>query len=238
MNMFIVSITVICSIVAVWMIAWLVDAAVPEPPASDSYYPRVGDVLHSTSEGFTSKVVATDKNQTWLQLRAQPHAAGPPAHVHTTFSETFLVSKGVLSLRVGDEVKVLRPGEEFTVFPGIIHKPFNETDEDVIVVGPITPKYGLPRDFALFLAQVYGYMDESPRNAKLARLLLQMSLFSSRYDTWIAGPPLWVQRLVYAVLRPVARMMGHRSYYERFTPNAWIAAGNRNIESTQVSRLQ
>ena len=61
------------------------------------------------------------------------------------------------------------------------------------MLGPLTPDYALPRDFGVFLTQAYGFFDESPANGRLPRSLLQMSRFSPRYDSWIGGPPVFLQ---------------------------------------------
>jgi mannose-6-phosphate isomerase-like protein (cupin superfamily) len=201
-----------------WIAACIVDRMRPEPPAPESFYPAAGQVLHSRTEGFTSRVLKTDREHTWLELTMSPHAPGPPPHVHTTFAEDFIVAKGTLSLRVGDEVKVLHPGENFRVPPGVVHQPFNATDEEVVVSGPLTPEYALPRDFVLFLSQVYGFIDEAPEHAKPPAILFQKSLFEPLFDAWMPSPPIFVQRMQNALLRPIARLLGYRSYYARFAP--------------------
>jgi mannose-6-phosphate isomerase-like protein (cupin superfamily) len=201
---------------AFWLVLSVIYLARPEPKAPESYYPCVGQVFQSRAEGFTQKIIKEDGNHIWLELIIAPHAPGPPAHVHTTFAETFAVVKGDLSLLVGDQVKVIHAGEEFTVPPGTVHRPFNPTANEVIVRGPLTPKYAIPRDFGLFLSQMYGFMDESPAHTKPPAILLQMSIFAPRYDAWLAKPPVVMQRVLYALLRPVARALGYRSYYARF----------------------
>jgi mannose-6-phosphate isomerase-like protein (cupin superfamily) len=201
-----------------WSAGCVVDHVKPEPPAPESYYPAAGQVIHSRAEGFTSRVIQTDRERTWLELRLAPHASGPPPHLHTGFAEHFYVERGSLSLRVGNKVMVLHAGEEFRVPPGVVHQPFNPTDEEVIVRGPLTVEYALPRSFVLFLSQIYGFIDESPAHAKPPAVVLQMALFGPRYDAWMATPPLAVQRIQTKLLRPIARLLGYHSYYERFAP--------------------
>jgi len=201
---------------ACWLALSVIGLARPEPKAPESYYPGVGQVLESRAEGFTQRIIKADASHIWLELIIAPHAPGPPAHVHTTFAETFAVVQGDLSLLVGDQVKVIHAGEEFTVPPGTPHRPFNPTENEVIVRGPLTPRYAIPRDFGLFLSQMYGFMDESPTHARPPAILLQMSIFAPRYDSWLARPPLAIQRVQYALLRPIALALGYRSYYGRY----------------------
>ena len=51
------------------------------------------------------------------------------------------------------------------------------------------------------------------------RALLQMSRFSPRYDSGIAGPPVALQKVFYWTIGPIARLLGYRSRYPRFAPN-------------------
>lgn len=216
MNFARIAVFLVVVIVMSWMIAWVADRAHPEAPAPNSLYPSVGQIIFSKSEGFTQQIIKTDRNDAWVELRIAPHAPGPPAHVHRTFAERFFVVKGTLSLRVGDQIIEQHAGEQFKVPPGVVHQPFNPTNEEVIVRGPLTPEYALPRDFVLFLSQIYGWIDESPAHARPPAVLLQMSIFSPKYDAWLATPSVGIQRIQSALLHPVARMLGYRSYYPRF----------------------
>jgi mannose-6-phosphate isomerase-like protein (cupin superfamily) len=210
--------------VVVLVIAPVLDRVLfPEPDPPASAYPTVGQVFHSETEGFTQRVLRIDDEYIWSELVLHPHAPGPPAHVHTTFAERFIVAAGEVSMVVDGETRVLHAGEEFLVEPGVAHQPFNASETEAIVRGPLTPDYALPRDFSVFLTQAYGFFDESPANGRPPRALLQMSRFSPRYDSWLAGPPVFMQRALYWVLGPAARVMGYRSYYERYAPGRDIS---------------
>ncbi|MCZ6485959.1 MAG: hypothetical protein O6826_09700, partial [Acidobacteria bacterium] len=119
---------------------------------------------------------------------------------------------------VDGEVVHLHPGEELLVAPGVVHQPFNPTEEEAVVLGPLTPEYALPERFGIFLSQAYGFFDAAPENGVLPRALLQMSRFSPAYDSWLGGPPVALQRALYWVLGPIARLLGYRSYYPRYAP--------------------
>lgn len=215
-------------IVVVVLVAPLLDRLVfPEPDLPPSAYLTVGQVFHSETEGITQRVVKIDDEHIWSELMLHPNAPGPPAHVHTTFAERFIVAEGEVSMEVNGEIKVLRAGEEFLVEPGVAHRPFNASDREAIVRGPTTAPYALPRDFGVFLTQVYGFFDESPANARPPRVVLQMSRFTPRYDSWIGGPPVLLQRGLFWIVGPFARVLGYRSYYERFAPQPQIQRPSR-----------
>ena len=75
----------------------------------------------------------------------------------------------------------------------------------------------MPAEFGLFLQQAYAFFDEAPANSRPPRAIFQMSLFSPRYDSWLAGPPILLQRAFFALLAPTARVLGYRSFYEKYS---------------------
>ena len=197
----------------------------PESEPGPESIPEVGHVFHSDSEGFTQRILQREQGLIWSELTMDPHAPGPPAHVHTTFPERFRVERGTVSVLLGDEVVQLHAGEEYLVEPGVPHRPFNETDQEAVVMGPLTPEYALPERFGVFLSQAYGFFDAAPENGRPPRALLQMSRWSPAYDSWLAGPPVAVQRAAFWVVGPVARLLGFRSYYPEYAP-ARVARGD------------
>ncbi len=190
----------------------------PESAPDESYYPPVGYVFTSESEGFEQRILKREEGLFWLEVTLHSDAPGPPEHIHTSFSERFMVAEGTLSLLVNGEVMELGPSESFLVEPGTPHKPFNQTNQPVVVRGPLTEEYGIPEPFSVFLIQAYGFFDEEPTHQQPPAALLQMSRFSPVYDSWLADPPVAVQRLLFQAIGPTARLLGYRTYYPRFKP--------------------
>ncbi|MBK9156033.1 MAG: cupin domain-containing protein [Chloracidobacterium sp.] len=171
----------------------------------------------SKSEGFDQTVLSV--NDGWLHTRliAKPHAIGPPEHFHEHFTETFTVKSGTLSILINGEKRILGPGETITVPPMTRHKPFNETGETVIIES-IDPRT-LPVEFGFLLTQLYGFMDSFPDGPSTQQMLMQLSVYGSEADSWLAdGPPLLVQKAMRFLMAPTARLLGYRSYYEEFRP--------------------
>jgi mannose-6-phosphate isomerase-like protein (cupin superfamily) len=190
----------------------------PEPEPGLELVPRIGQVFHSASEGFTHRIVGRERGLIWSELTLRPHAPGPPPHVHATFSERFRVQRGTVSIRHGNEVVQLRAGEEFLVSPGVVHQPFNQSDQIAVVSAPLTLEYALPERFGIFLTQAYGFFDAAPENRRAPRALLQMSRFSPAYDSWLGGPPVALQRVACWFIGPIARLLGYRTYYPEYAP--------------------
>jgi quercetin dioxygenase-like cupin family protein len=190
----------------------------PEPEPASYFYPKEGYVFASKREGFHQTILKREGGFVWLELVLDPHAPGPPEHIHTSFPENFIVAEGTLSLLVNGDTKHLRPGETFLVTPGTPHKPFNETDARVVIRGPLTPEFAIPDQFSVFLTQAYGFFDESDANNHPPKALLQMSRFGPKFDSWLAKPPVAVQKIVFFVIGPTARLLGYRTHYEKYRP--------------------
>jgi quercetin dioxygenase-like cupin family protein len=207
-------------IAAYILIGALLDKIIfPEAEPGPEYYPREGHVFVSKSEGFRQTVLKRENGLVWGELVLEPYAAGPPEHIHTTFSEKFIVAEGTLSLLANGEKKTLRAGESLLIPPDTPHKPFNETDSPVVVKGPFIPEYAIPEQFTVFLTQAYGFFDESESNNQAPKALLQMSRFSPKYDSWLARPPVFLQKALFFVIGPTARLLGYRTYYEKYKPD-------------------
>jgi mannose-6-phosphate isomerase-like protein (cupin superfamily) len=182
------------------------------PPAA--LYPREGAVIRSDAEGLAQRILRIDGDWMWSSVTLDPGAPGPRMHVHDRFAERFHVKSGRVQLDLPDGAKLLTAGEEHLVSPGTPHRFSNPTSDPAVVEGPLTMAYALPRRFGLFLQQAYGYFDEAP--ATPMRALFQMSFWSPEYDVWMPGPPIVAQRLVFALVRPVAALLGYRPWYARF----------------------
>jgi len=176
---------------------------VPRPEA----YLAVGTRLDSEQEGFRQVITQIGDGRIWTRLVLEPNAPGPPEHVHTGFTEFF---QGTLSVLYNEEVRELGPGDELEIPPGTRHKPFYTTGQPVVVEGE---KVFLPAEFGLFLIQAYAFFDADPANSLPPRAVFQMSLFSPRYDSWLAGPPIALQRVLFGMIAPTARLFGYSSFY-------------------------
>lgn len=180
-------------------------------------YFRPGDKFASKYEGFEQTVIAVNDGWLHTRLEVKPHAGGPPEHFHEAFSETFTVKSGTLSILVDGEKRTLKAGETFTIPPMTRHKPFNETDETVIVESD-DPKT-LPVEFGYLLTQLYGFMDSLPNGPTAPHMMMQFSVYGSDADSYLAdGPPIGVQKAMRVIMEPTARLMGYRDYYEEYRP--------------------
>ena len=62
-------------------------------------------------------------------------------------------------------------------------------------------------------------MDGYPNGPGVPQMLMQLSVYGSDADSWIAdGPPLPVQKAMRVVMAPAARLLGYKNFYEQFKP--------------------
>lgn len=189
-------------------------------PASQPNYAeyfRPGDKLISRFEGFDQTILAVNGEWLHTRLEVMPNAAGPPEHFHEAFEETFTVKSGTLSILVNGEKRVLRAGESISIPPMTRHKPFNETNETVVVESD-DPRT-LPVQFGYILSQLYGFMDEYENGPNTMQIMMQLSVYGNDADSYIAdGPPLPVQKAMRVLMAPTARLLGYRNHYEEYRP--------------------
>jgi mannose-6-phosphate isomerase-like protein (cupin superfamily) len=197
----------------------LLDSVIfPEGDAGPAFYPPSGYQFASKKEGFRQTVLQRQNGLVWTELVLDPHAAGPPEHVHTSFAEGFVVTEGTLTILFQGQKRLVHAGESLVVPPGTPHKPFNETDSRVVVRAPLTPEDAMPERFVVFLTQAYAFFDESPSNNSPLSALLQMSRFSPTYDAWLGDVPITAQKALFYTIRPAARLLGYRTFYDRYIP--------------------
>lgn len=176
---------------------------------------RPGDIIENPVIGdrivFRRTRDETDGELLEFELYAQPSASGPPRHVHRHSEERFEVIQGQLRVEVGDQVMSFGEGEAFTVAPGVAHTWWNDGETEARVQVRLQPEAGMEA----FLETMYGLAKDGKTNAQGLPNLLQLAVTASAYRdaSYVTTPPLIVQKLLFAVLAPIARRLGYRAEY-------------------------
>ena len=209
----------VLGVITIYLIVGILVSRFLFPASQPNYsnYFQPGDKLVSRFEGFDQTVLAVNGDWMHTRLEVRPNSPGPPEHFHEEFAENFTVKSGTLSILLNGETRTLRAGETISIPPMTNHKPFNETNETVIVESD-DPRT-LPVKFGYFLSQMYGFMDSYENGPSVVRMLIQLSVYGDDADSWIAnGPPLAVQKAMRVAMEPTARLMGYSNYYEQYRP--------------------
>jgi quercetin dioxygenase-like cupin family protein len=133
----------------------------------------------------------------------QPSGGVAFEHAHGEQDEIFRMRKGELTLTVAGEPRVLREGEELTIPAGVNHTLRNATDAEIAMEVEYRP--GRRSDW--WLVHAHAAQDHLGRELTL----LEMAPYLADVGIYPASPPRPVVRLVYALLAPIARLLGkHR----------------------------
>jgi mannose-6-phosphate isomerase-like protein (cupin superfamily) len=178
-------------------------------------YFEPGDVLYSKAEGVRETVLLQLNGHIIMARELQPNTQGGQLHVHQAFDEMYEASEKPVQMQIGKHLFILMPGEKILVRRGVPHRLFNDTDSAVVV---FVAESGVPVQYAVYLNQLYCFLDESSGNNGRFRSLMQMSMFSQYLDSYpIKRTPVTLQKFLYFLLRPAARLIGFKSYYEKYS---------------------
>ncbi len=75
-----------------------------------------------------------------VTIETPPHVAGPPPHLHHTYTESFIVIEGEMEFMVNGETKVLKAGESIEIPPNTLHTFSNKSDQTCKWVDIHSPK--------------------------------------------------------------------------------------------------
>lgn len=144
-----------------------------------------------------------------FECELPPHSPGTPLHIHARVAERFECVRGELrmALGAGADLWRLMPGMTLDVPPGTPHRFWNGADHPVRFRSRVTPG----AEFERFLRTIYalGAAREVGKSGMPASPL-RLALLRELADLYFVGPPLFVQRPVFAALSALATLTGAR----------------------------
>ncbi|SEV97015.1 cupin domain-containing protein [Halobacterium jilantaiense] len=191
---------------------------------------RAADLLRESPHALAS----APGSRTWSVLLDDPDADRPemvlwlgpdatvlPPHVHRTRDETFEALRGELTVTVDGDPRTLGPGESYTVDPGVPHNFANETDGVVAFrVEPPWAKTVLTQYTVSGLDHegTFGSDDKYGEPGPLYALVSSEALSA---ETRLQVAPHVVQRVLWATVGRVAKLLGHRAVREEYVSDAY-----------------
>jgi quercetin dioxygenase-like cupin family protein len=148
-----------------------------------------------------------------LEVRVPPDMIRPPLHLHRGQQESFEVLAGQVTLRTGRERRTLGPGDRVAVAPATPHTWWNSGDGEAVVLAEFRPAGQAQSFFETFC----GMAAEGRCNARGSPPFLQIAASARWWDMYLSGPPVTLQRALFAALGPLARLRGYRVSYQRFS---------------------
>ena len=155
-----------------------------------------------------------------------------PAHLHTAYMETFEILKGRARYRLGSETKTALAGERVAMPRLVPHvHPWSDSDEDLHVrqVADANPPdlRGLNASLQAAIT-IQGLAKAGRVNAKGLPNLLQLGVLidTTMPATYLAGPPIVLQRVLFGTLGWLGRLAGYKTAYREY---GVITAGGLEI---------
>ena len=137
-------------------------------------------------------------------------------HVHERQTETIRVLEGRLVCGMPGAEREIGPGQVVEFAPGEGHVLHAVGDVEVKAYVEFRPAGAAES----FLRNYFGLCRDGKSTAKGDLPLAQVALLMPTHGLWRADIPLLAQRILFTVLRPIARLRGLRPTYPRYTSGA------------------
>jgi mannose-6-phosphate isomerase-like protein (cupin superfamily) len=136
----------------------------------------------------------------------------PPVHVHLHQRERFEILQGQATVRLGSDEHVLRTGMSIVADPRTPHTWWNSGDAELQMLTEFTP----PGNMLSFFETYCGFAQQGRADDNGAPPFLQIAASCTYWDMYLAKPPVPLQKALFGLLRPLARLRGYRPRYDRF----------------------
>ncbi len=130
-------------------------------------------------------------------------------HIHATAEERVEVIAGSARMRVGREERSVGPGQTVVIPAGIVHSLRGEGEEFLRFRMQMRP----PMKTETMFETLIGLH----RDGKSLTNPLQAVVIAHEHDTYLGGPPIWLQKPLIAFLAAVGRLFGYRARYEKYS---------------------
>jgi mannose-6-phosphate isomerase-like protein (cupin superfamily) len=147
---------------------------------------------------------------------------GVPAHLHTTYTETFEILKGHARYRLGSETKGAAAGAFVVMPPMVPHvHPWSDSAEELHLrqVADVDTPDLRGMNASIQAAITLQALAKAGRvNAKGLPNLLQLGVLIEKTmpATYLAGPPMALQRVMFGALGWMGRAAGYKNAYPEY----------------------
>ncbi len=181
---------------------------------------RAGDVIESPvlGERVIFRKTAGDTHGELLELEcsAAPAASGPVEHMHLRQEERITVVSGVMLARIAGREQRVEAGQHVIIPPGAPHTFRNGGSGELRLLVAFRPALQTER----FFETMFGLARDGRTDAAGAPSFLQIAVMAQAYDIYVPRPPVLIQRLLFAVLAPIAKLRGYRAWYPTYSKPA------------------
>lgn len=177
--------------------------------------PHAGDMIENTMTGERA-VFRSTRHETGGELLEADYYLAPggyvaAAHVHPRQEETFEVLTGRVTISIGGRPIVAGPGRTYVVAPGTSHRIVNHDGERAHLYSTLRPAMRSDE----LLQTMWGLASDglTSKHGIPSPLQAAVSGMYFRGELYLAGPPVWLQDLVFRLLAPLGRARGYQGPY-------------------------
>ena len=136
-------------------------------------------------------------------------------HMHPSITERFTPLEGELTVKLNGQTSIVRQGETAVVNSGVWHDWWNATNQNIRVRVEITPG----ERFVQLIETLFGLARLGYTDSKGMPHPLQLALIAREFADIIVfrTPPLWLQRVIFGAMAPIAHWRGYRATYPQLS---------------------
>ena len=185
---------------------------------------KAGDVFENpiTRERAVIRIGTEESGGEMLvaDMNVSPGGRVAAEHVHPILDEWFTVLSGRVGFRINGRESAAEIGRRLHVTPGTVHDWWNAGEDEAHVVVEVSPA----TRFEEAISTTFGLAREGKTNAKGMPNLLQLALLSREFEDvlYFTKPPRAVQKALFAVLAPVARLLGYEGSHPEYGPSGFV----------------
>jgi len=149
---------------------------------------------------FLKTSAETDGKSTLCEMELPPNAKGTPPHYHNSYTETFRVLEGELTVTIGKETLILKKGDSATVPKKAVHSFTNKTSNPVKATVELLPGH---EGFENSIYIMYGLANDGKCDKDgLPKNINHLALSAVMSDTSLPG----IMTIVMPVMKIIARI--------------------------------
>ena len=147
-----------------------------------------------------------------LELRGA--GFGSSLHRHPSMHERLRVVSGSVGISIDGVVSVAELGKTIEIPPGVPHRFWNAG----IIEAKVLMDFRPANRFEAFTRNMIGLAQDGKTGPKGMPNLLQLALIADEFDDVIQflSPPPLLQKVLFPILAPIARMRGYRGSYGEY----------------------
>jgi hypothetical protein len=128
--------------------------------------------------------------------------------------ERFTMLRGRVGFRIAGREAIAEPGVQLIVAPGTPHDWWNAGPEEALVRIEMRPA----ARFEAMIRNAFGLAQDGRVNKRGMPNLLQLAVFAREFADvmQLTRPPRIVQKMLFGLLTPLARLLGYRGSYPEY----------------------